>query len=268
MNAPGKSTSHILSSNTCDDCHTTVAWKPANVDHGSLTGSCSTCHNGVQATGKNNTHIQSNNTCDDCHTTVAWKPANFDHNSITGSCFTCHNGTTATGKSVTHITSGNTCDDCHTTVAWRPATFDHNAVTGSCNSCHNGSTATGKSAQHFITSRQCDDCHNNVAWTPVRYTHTSPNYPGDHRGNLRCIRCHTGNGEAATYTAPYKPDCGGCHAKNYKPGPHPKHENPGVKYTVSELRDCSGSCHVYSDSTLTTRIKTRNSRHRANDGNF
>ena len=69
--------SHISSGNTCDDCHTTNGWVPANMDHTSVTGTCSGCHNGSTATGKNyGTHIsQADNTCDDCHTTNGWVPA-------------------------------------------------------------------------------------------------------------------------------------------------------------------------------------------------
>jgi hypothetical protein len=41
-----------------------------------------------------------------------------------------------------------------------------------------------------------------------------------------------------------------------------------VYYTVSELRDCTGSCHTYTDSTMRT-IVTRNlSRHRAIGGGW
>ena len=50
--------------------------------------------------------------------------------------------------------------------------------------------------------------------------------------------------------------------------PHKKFENPDTKYNVSELRDCSGACHIYTDSSLTTIEKTRNSEHRVSDSEF
>jgi hypothetical protein len=53
----------------------------------------------------------------------------------------------------------------------------------------------------------------------------------------------------------YKPDCAGCHSNQYKSDPHTKYGN--VKYTVGELRNCSGACHVYTSSTLTTISKSR-----------
>ncbi len=42
---------------------------------------------------------------------------------------------------------------------------------------------------------------------------------------------------------------------DYESGPHTKYGN--VKYTVSELRNCSGACHIYTDSTLTTISRSR-----------
>ena len=48
--------------------------------------------------------------------------------------------------------------------------------------------------------------------------------------------------------------CAGCHAKDYVPNAHLK-TTGGLKYTVSELRDCTGACHVYSDATLGTVAK-------------
>jgi hypothetical protein len=81
-------------------------------------------------------------------------------------------------------------------------------------------------------------------------------YPGDHRVSLTCTNCHTINTDAATWRSPqYKPDCAGCHSNDYEPGEHTKYGN--VRYTVSELRNCSGACHTYTDSTLTTISRSR-----------
>ena len=64
------------------------------------------------------------------------------------------------------------------------------------------------------------------------------------------------------------PDCAGCHRNDYKSGPHKKHENPDTDYLVQELSDCSSSCHIYEDSTLSVIKKRRNREHRASDGDF
>ena len=240
------------------------------VDHADVIGTCFTCHNGTTATGKTTNHIISGNTCDDCHTTNGWTPAVFDHNSVSpGTCTSCHNGSTATGKSANHIQTNAQCDACHSTRAWLPASFDHNNVTGSCSSCHNGTQATGKPGNHFVTSLQCDTCHDTNRWTPDTFRHTSGGYPGDHRGNLACTECHRGNSQAVTWSAPqYQPDCAGCHASDFKSGPHKKHENPDATYSVGDLRDCTGSCHIYTNSSMTTIKDARSGEHRVNAGDF
>ncbi|MFQ5586681.1 MAG: hypothetical protein ACE5GF_07665, partial [Thermodesulfobacteriota bacterium] len=268
--ATGKSTNHISSGNNCSDCHTTVSWASGRFDHGSVKGSCISCHNGRTATGKGRNHIVSSNICDDCHNTSSWGSARFDHGSVTGSCSSCHNGTTATGKSRNHISSSNICDDCHNTSSWGSARFDHGSVTGSCSSCHNGTTATGKGSGHFVTSVQCDECHSTSGWRSVgTYRHSSGSYPGNHNSGVSCKKCHTSNTQTATWTnSGYKPDCAGCHAGDYKQGPHKKVENPQIFYSVSELRNCAGACHVYTDSSMTTIQKSRNSKHRVSGGGF
>jgi hypothetical protein len=225
------------------------------VDHTQTLGSCVSCHDGTTATGKHSLHIASNDQCDDCHTTNAWIPAVFDHASVTpGTCESCHDGTTATGKHPQHLTTAASCDDCHTTVAWIPAVFDHAGVApGTCNGCHDGITATGMNPGHFVTSLSCDYCHDRSFWTPATFVHGSPAYPGDHAGNLLCTDCHQGNSALVTWSSPaYQPDCAGCHATDFRSGPHRKHENPDNNYTVAELADCTGACHSYTDSTLTT----------------
>ena len=80
--APGKSATHIVSSNTCDDCHSTSAsaWSSVvQMDHGSVIGTCSSCHDGTISTGKSATHITSSNMCDECNNTTGWVPATVDH---------------------------------------------------------------------------------------------------------------------------------------------------------------------------------------------
>jgi len=87
---------------------------------------------------------------------------------------------------------------------------------------------------------------------------------------LPCTACHQSNTEQVAWqNAAFQPDCAGCHANDYKRDPHKKHENPDVRYTVSELRDCTGACHVYTNSALTTILKRRNGpEHRISGGDF
>ncbi|MBT9444825.1 MAG: hypothetical protein IV086_03895 [Hyphomonadaceae bacterium] len=247
-----------------------TSWTSVRFDHAATTGACSTCHNGTKATGKPANHIPTSNVCDDCHVVTSWANARFDHNGVTATCSTCHNGAQATGKPANHISTSAQCDSCHSTLAWTPARFDHANVSGSCSTCHNGTQATGKPTNHFSTSLQCDECHATSTWTPLTFRHSSADYPGDHRGNLTCRSCHTTNAQAVTWTTPaYQPDCAGCHANDFRSDPHKKWESPTtVRYTVSELRDCSGACHIYTNSSMTQIKETRNSEHRVNDAGF
>ncbi len=268
--ATGKPPTHITSSNRCEACHSPGSWAGARFDHSSVSGSCSKCHNGRKATGKPANHITSSNSCDACHSPGSWAGARFDHSSASGSCYTCHNGRKATGKPANHITSSNSCDACHSPGSWAGARFDHSSASGSCSTCHNGRKATGKSSNHFVTSVQCYECHSTRSWVPTsRYSHKSGFYPGDHRSKVGCVDCHKSNNQSVTWrNAAYKPDCAGCHAAKYKARKHKKVSSPRIYYTVSELRNCAGSCHRYTDSSMTTRAKTRNSKHKVSRGGF
>ena len=334
-----KSLKHFTTTNTCDACHTTAAWKPVAptaFDHTQATGTCNSCHDGTHApaVGKTPTHIKSTVLCDACHTTITWKPVaanKVDHTQVIGTCFTCHNGTIATGKSLTHIKTSTTCDACHNTVTWVSITIDHTQTVGACFTCHNATIATGKtsfgkhfntsntceschsskdtkipaaanwmvvktafdhtdpvvmaaacatchtatatpaaadvkSPTHFITTQPCQVCHNTVNWTTLAtYSHTSPAYVAHSvsSGVTTCLSCHKQNNEKITYLQPgLFPDCASCHSDKYKPDPHNKYGN--VRYTFTELRDCTGACHIYKDATMTTiqTNRTTNNKHR------
>lgn len=262
---------HVPTNQPCDSCHRTVAWQPALFSHaGVAPGSCVTCHNGGTSTGKPANHVPTAASCDACHRTSAWHPAGYNHATVVpGSCITCHNGSTATGKPANHLVTAASCDSCHRTTAWRPASFSHTSVApGTCITCHNGSTATGKPNGHFVTTRSCDACHRTTAWTPVlAYSHVSPAYRA-HSSSVTCAACHTTSEVIAWRFAAYKPDCAGCHADRFKPDAHKKVESPTILYTVSELRDCSGSCHQYTDATFTKISRMRSGQHRPTSGGF
>ena len=267
-----KSASHVPSSNICEDCHTSTtytSWLGVNI-HAGVTNNCYSCHNGTSATaiGKNaapTLHVPSSNICEDCHKNfTSFKGAKYDHSGV-ATCAQCHL-TDAPGGS--HSTSTK-CENCHTfsPKSWLVITFVHSdvATPGSCLDCHRNDKNPG----HFVTTLVCDSCHSpSGTWkSKVTYDHGSANYPGDHGGNIsRCTQCHTSNSQTVAYTnrSTYAPACAGCHAGDYETGPHTKYLN--TKYTVSELRDCAGSCHEYTDATLNTIRRTRNSEHRPSGG--
>jgi hypothetical protein len=243
------------------------------VDHTQVVGACFSCHNGTVAIGKNSGHIASDNSCDNCHTTTAWKPVvRVDHAHVTGTCSSCHNGVAATGKPTTHIPTTQECNACHSTLAWTPAAFSHTGITGNCASSHDGTTATGTTSGHMtfpVNHFDCSHCHTTNGWTPNTFQHLAAGgYPGNHRVTLTCLNCHTTNTDAATWRSPaYKPACAGCHSNRYESEPHTKYGN--VRYTVSELRNCSGACHIYTDSTLTTISRSRpGPQHRITSSSF
>ena len=268
--AKGKPPAHLPTTMSCDSCHRTVAWGSASFKHiGVAPGTCATCHNGATARGKPSGHMTTAASCDSCHRTGGnWLlvSSGYNHAGVApGTCITCHNGSRATGKPSTHVPTSASCDTCHRTTAWRPATFSHTGVPpGTCATCHNGTTATGKSAAHFVTTQSCDVCHRaGTGWTPVTtYTHRTAFYK-THRASVTCNACHTNNNEVIAWKyAGYKPDCAGCHAGDFKQGPHKKVDSPVIYYNVLELKDCSGSCHQYTNSTFTTISKNRTGQHR------
>jgi len=201
---------------------------------------------------------------------VTFAGARMNHTGIVSGCATCHNGTTALGKPARHIATTAPCETCHkSTVTFAGARMDHTRITAACATCHNGTTATGKPPRHFITTQPCELCHRTIAWTPVLYRHTSPRYP-DHGRTLECISCHTANAQTIPWkSAAFQPDCAGCHAPDYRPMPHVKFQRPvTMYYTVAELRDCSGACHIYADSTMRTISSRRSGQHRPNRGGW
>jgi hypothetical protein len=145
------------------------------------------------------------------------------------------------------------------------ATFDHSSVAGNCTSCH-----TLPSSGHFVTSVQCDECHGTTGWLPAHaYHHTSGEYPGDHNSGVRCIDCHKSNTQTVTWSnSNYRPFCAGCHAGDYDQGEHKKVDSPRIYYTVGELKNCAGTCHEYTDSSMTTISDYENGEHKVNGGGF
>ncbi len=147
--------------------------------------------------------------------------------------------------------------------------MNHMGTIGNCASCHNGRTAEGKSPRHFVTTLPCESCHRTVSWTLVNYRHASMAYVA-HGAGLGCSSCHTTNAQIIPWKFPaYRPDCAGCHAADYRPMPHPKFKRPiTIYYTVMDLRNCAGACHVYADSTLRTIVTRRSGVHRAIGGGW
>jgi hypothetical protein len=225
---------------TCQTCHTTTAWQPANFDHSKssfpLTGAhvnvaCGSCHiNNNYATiptdcaschlkdfkaTTNPNHTQSGipTTCQVCHSTAAWQPASFDHSKTTFPL---------TGA---HVSVP--CASCHTNN-------NYTTVPTDCASCHikdfNGTTNPSHVKAGFPTT--CQACHTTTAWQPASFDHSKTGFTltGAHV-SVPCSSCHVNNNYALTSAA-----CSNCHMKDYQGTTNPNHVQ------ASFPTDCS-VCH-------------------------
>jgi hypothetical protein len=96
--AKGQPVKHLVTRASCDSCHRTTAWVPAQFSHqGVLPGQCQTCHNGSSATGKLSGHFVTARSCEACHRTIGWVPILYSHVSALyrpqpdrTTCVSCH----------------------------------------------------------------------------------------------------------------------------------------------------------------------------------
>ena len=268
-NALAKPATHIVTTQQCDTCHTTVAWKPSTFAHtGVVAGTCVTCHNGTQARGKGATHLPTSAACDSCHIGyAAFAPAMMNHGATAGplaagNCATCHSGAylsiNAQVKPATHVATTAQCDTCHTsTTTWATATFVHDAAAvGRCSTCHNSVNALGKPTTHIPTSAQCDTCHTNyTTFRPARMSHEATTGPSA-VGN--CTSCHNGAYTAVNALAkpathiPTTTQCDSCHTKGYTTW------SPAVMNHAGLAGQCA-SCH--SGAYLTQNAQTKPATH-------
>ena len=237
-------------SQTCEGCHTTNAWSPANFDHSKtqfpLTGQhtvpprqCSDCHvnNNYNITnttcvschlkdyqGTNNpNHVQQGipQTCDVCHTTSAWQPANYDHSKT---------GFPLTGQ---HTVPPRQCTDCH-------VNNNYNLAQTACVSCHqtdynNAKTPVDHPAANFPTT--CETCHDTTTWTTGKFDHSQTG--GVLTGQLivpprQCTDCHVNGNYNITQTT-----CVSCHLPDYRGAKNPDHVGGGFPQTCD-------TCHTTS----------------------
>jgi hypothetical protein len=200
-NALAKPATHIATTQSCDVCHTTLAWKPTSFSHaGVAPGSCASCHNGTQAQGKPTVHIPTSQSCDSCHRVgLAWLPliTPYSHTGVApGTCANCHSPAYPgmDVKPASHLPTTAACDACHRSfAAWTPATFNHAGVApGTCQSCHGGSYqgVVGKPANHIPTvtpsgmpGNECSLCHSSTtSFGTERMNHGTM--------QTSCIVCH------------------------------------------------------------------------------
>jgi len=258
---------------TCKTCHANAVYSdvkqlPSTATHiPTSTADCASCHKGVT-------------------TFTGWA---MDHTVVTAvACQTCHTNpikySNATGLPTTkHIPLGSgatNCGGCHksrTSWSWTSnADMDHtlgNPVSGSCVTCHGNGSATFPSVEYKTTSHfdfgtnlaalgGCEGCHKSqTSWSTVTYNHAKIQsnglpiaagyFPGTHKSSVTCKNCHTSNSQTIPWpNASYKNACAGCHSGNF--ASHKAVNSPATNYTVGQLLNCSGACHVYATGTITT----------------
>ncbi|MBK7980955.1 MAG: hypothetical protein IPK06_13330 [Ignavibacteriae bacterium] len=203
---------------TCEECHSTSAWKPSTFNHSTT---------GFELVGGHNI-----STCSNCHS--------VNTSNASAECYTCHADNYSSAPGHVQQNYPKTCQDCHNTSNWNETSFDHNKtnfvltgahINANCSSCHqSGYTNTSKECischqNNFNNSLEpnhsqvgisttCEDCHSTSAWKPSTFNHSTTGFElvGGHNIST-CSNCHsvnTSNASAECYT---------CHADNYSSAP-------------------------------------------------
>ena len=239
-------------SQTCQQCHTTVAWQPATFNHSSVGFPLS------------NAHADPPRVCLDCH-------INNNYNLTTTACASCHlKDYNAATSPVNHVQLGfpTACESCHDTLLWTDGKFNH-ASTGfvltnshttpprvcadchinnnysltsantTCVSCHLNAYNTATTPINHIQvgfPTTCDLCHDTIVWTDGKFNHNNvtPPFPltGFHT-QVACASCHVNNNYTTLPTT-----CYGCHAADYNATTNPVHKAAPTVFTTT----CT-TCH-------------------------
>jgi Zn finger protein HypA/HybF involved in hydrogenase expression len=235
---------------TCESCHTTAAWSPAQFDHSKsgfpLTGAhtvpprtctdvgchagnnfhltqttCVSCHQTDFNNTSNPSHVQGNfpTTCEICHNTSTWSPASFDHSK---------SGFPLTGS---HTVPPRACTDCH-------INNNYTITNTSCVSCHQSDydkakTPVDHAGAHFPTT--CATCHDTTNWMDATFNHAATGWAltGSHTVPPRaCTDCHVNGNYNLTNTS-----CVSCHQTDYNNAKTPV-DHVGAHFPTT----CEG-CH-------------------------
>ncbi|HTT18358.1 MAG TPA: hypothetical protein VMG82_05410, partial [Candidatus Sulfotelmatobacter sp.] len=233
---------------TCDMCHNTAAWRPAQFDHST---------SGFPLTGS---HTVPPRACTDCH-------VNNNYNITNTTCISCHQTDFNNATSpVPHSGFPTTCQQCHDTIQWTDGKFDHSttgfALTGmhtvpprACSDCHVNnnyslnSTACvschlkdyqGTTNPNHVTAnfpQTCDQCHDTSNWTDATFNHNSTGFPltGLHTVPPRqCTDCHVNNNYSLNTTA-----CVTCHLQDYQGTTNPNHVSANFPQTCDQCHSTS-----------------------------
>ena len=234
--------------NTCEECHSSVGWKPSNFNHATT---------GFELVGGHNT-----TQCSDCHSV---NTAN-----ATSECFVCHESNYNSAEEHLSQNYPKTCEDCHNTTNWKETTFEHNntnfALTGAhvstlcsdchtsgyagtstiCSDCHTNDYNNSTNPNHSVLaiSNNCESCHStNSNWEPASFSVHNDFYiiQGAHTSIANdCATCHNTNYNNTPN------ECYGCHQSNYNSTTDPAHQTSGFG---TDCEDCH-SQNAWEPSTF------------------
>jgi hypothetical protein len=234
-------------SQTCQQCHSTIAWQPATFDHTTV---------GFPLT---NAHADPPRVCADCH-------INNNYNITTTACASCHlkdYNTALTPVNHVQLAFPTACESCHDTVRWTNGKFDHaatgfpltnshmvpprvcadchinnnyNLTSTACSTCHLKDYNTATTPINHIQvgfPTTCQLCHDTTLWTNGKFDHNTTTFPltGFHT-TVACASCHVNNNYTTLPT-----DCYGCHKANYDATTNPSHTSVGFPTTCA-------TCHT------------------------
>ena len=263
-NAQGKSPKHPQTTNFCEGCHLTAAWRTLPfIDHVQATAPCATCHNGTIALGKPANHIVTAAPCGSCHrSTVSYAGAtSFNHVGITTDCASCHNGVAALGRPANHVPTTAPCETCHrSTTTWAGGTFTHAATDTNCSNCHNGTAAIGlQTPPHIpVTGRPVQQLPHQHG-SKLHHLHDEPR-GGERRAAAtpattvrspaRAPRARMGTASYPGHVATNGRDCVSCHASAVSAA---SPAGPAARFAHAATDTNCSSCH---NGTTATGLKT------------
>ena len=270
---------------TCETCHNTGAWQPAQFDHSKsgfpLTGAhaavqcaqchvngnynltstaCVTCHLTDFQNTNNPSHVQANfpQTCQQCHNTTSWNGATFDHSTtgfaLTGAhntlqCSQCHiNG------NYTLTSANTTCVSCHLTNFQTTANPNHVQANfpQTCQQCHNTTTWGNGTFDHSTTGWALTGFHATVTCAQC---HANGNYTLT-SANTACASCHMADFQATNnpghVAAGFPTDCSVCHSTASWAGANFNHATTGFPLTGAHTGLQCAQCHASNNYNLTS----------------
>ena len=220
----------------CQNCHTSVGWKPIRAvpefDHDKTRYPLRGLHQGVSCTQCHAKPVFSNTgtNCADCH-------ADIHRRQMSANCEQCHTvkgWDIITQRAKDHENrfplvgghAGLDCADCHK----GEAVGQFQGLSIQCYSCHQKTFQQATIPNHVASgfSTQCEQCHTINNWQNATFDHlkfTGFALTGMH-ATLDCTSCHGGGKYKGTPAT-----CVGCHLPDFQKANSPNHVSLGLPQT-------------------------------------